>query len=277
MLAESLVFVVSPSSVASEYCAAEFAPRGNAASGSSRSRSAAPTRGRPAGAPRAELDLVPRERRPRGGARRHSRGARHRPRLGSRAHALLVRAIDSDARSTSLLLRGKDLAEAERVLAANAGKDPRPTELQVHYLQESRRGARRRQRTLLGGVTIALGVSVVLGVLALLQRNDARICDPEGDLGRARVDVERPSRVAPRPGAPARVSPRTARARARRLAMRSSRRSRGRAASASRSSCEAAPTSAASSSPPTAVRSRPSTPTASFASGTCTLTRQSES
>ncbi|MGZ4314456.1 MAG: toll/interleukin-1 receptor domain-containing protein [Gaiellaceae bacterium] len=74
----------------------------------------------------------------------------------------------------SLLLRGKDLAEQEQVVAANAGTDPGLAELQERYLHESRRSARRRQRTLLSGVTIALAVSIVLGVLALLQRNTAR-------------------------------------------------------------------------------------------------------
>ena len=76
----------------------------------------------------------------------------------SRAHTrLLVRAVEWDERKdASLLLRGRDLEEAERELAANAGNDPRPTELQQRYLHASRRAASRRQRALLGGVTAAL-------------------------------------------------------------------------------------------------------------------------
>ena len=77
------------------------------------------------------------------------------------------------AQDGSLLLRGKDLAEAERVLAANAGKEPRPTELQQQYLHASRRAATRRQRALLAGVTVALGVAIALGIASLLQRNTA--------------------------------------------------------------------------------------------------------
>ena len=174
--AESLVFVVSPSSLESEYCAAELRHAGE------RGKRIVPIAiddARPEDAPPAlrELNWIWR----REGDDREAALAALSTALDTdldwaRAHTrLLVRAVDWDSRKDgSLLLRGKDLAEAERVLAANAGKDPRPTELQVHYLQESRRGARKRQRTLLGSVTIALGVSVVLGVLALLQRNDAR-------------------------------------------------------------------------------------------------------
>src|SRR5262249_55137088 len=62
-----------------------------------------------------------------------------------------------------------DLEAAERELAAKAGKDPRVTELQQRYVQESRRSASRRQRSLLGGVTVALALSLALGVIALLQ------------------------------------------------------------------------------------------------------------
>jgi len=55
----------------------------------------------------------------------------------------------------------------------NAGKDPRPTELQQRYLHAGRRAATRRQRILLGSISLALGVSIALAVLALLQRNTA--------------------------------------------------------------------------------------------------------
>ena len=87
-----------------------------------------------------------------------------------------MRAVEWDARRDgSLLLRGRDLEEAERVLAANAGKDPRPTELQQRYVHASRRvGVAAPARRCSAGVTSALAVSIVLGVVALLQRNDAR-------------------------------------------------------------------------------------------------------
>jgi WD40 repeat protein len=93
----------------------------------------------------------------------------------ARAHTrLLVRAVEWDRRRDgSLLLRGNDLENAVVDLAANAGKQPAPTELQSEYVLASRRAARRRQRVILGSVTLALVVSVALGIVALLQRNAA--------------------------------------------------------------------------------------------------------
>src|SRR5262249_40548763 len=87
---------------------------------------------------------------------------------------LLQRAVEWDKRKdSSLLLRGRDLDEAAEQLAANAGKEPRPTELQSHYVLASRKASSRRQRTLLGGVRVALAVSIGLAVVALLARNTA--------------------------------------------------------------------------------------------------------
>jgi hypothetical protein len=93
----------------------------------------------------------------------------------SRAHTrLLVRAVEWDQRQdASLLLRGKDLREVERQLEASGAKQPRLTELQQRYVRQSRRSAARRQRILFGAVVIALVVSIGLGVLALLQRDTA--------------------------------------------------------------------------------------------------------
>jgi WD40 repeat protein len=85
---------------------------------------------------------------------------------------LLVRAVEWDARrDSSLLLRGRDLEDALQELAANAGKEPVPTELQREYLSASRRASTMRQRVILGSVSLALVVSVSLGIVALLQRN----------------------------------------------------------------------------------------------------------
>ncbi len=95
----------------------------------------------------------------------------------TREHArLLVRAVewDKNKRNASFLMRGSDLQSAERELATGAAKDPQPTELHSAYVLESRRAATRRQRLLLGGVSIALAVAIGLGILSLLQRNDAR-------------------------------------------------------------------------------------------------------
>ncbi len=90
---------------------------------------------------------------------------------------LLERAEEWDhhQRDQSFLLRGSDLSEAERWLAEQgAHKEPQPTPLQTAYLLASRRGATRRQRLTIGAGAVALVVSVVLGLLALLQRNEAQ-------------------------------------------------------------------------------------------------------
>ena len=64
---------------------------------------------------------------------------------------LLVRAVEWDERrDSSLLLRGRDLEDAQEQLAANAGKEPVPTELQRAYVLASRRTSTRRQRVILG-------------------------------------------------------------------------------------------------------------------------------
>ncbi len=85
---------------------------------------------------------------------------------------LLVRAVEWDERrDSSLLLRGRDLEDALQATAANAGKEPVPTELQREYLLASRRASSRRQRLVLGSVSLALAVSVGLGIVALVQRN----------------------------------------------------------------------------------------------------------
>ena len=71
------------------------------------------------------------------------------------------------------MLSGSELESAEQWLARGSKRGPEPTELQKAYVLASRLRATRRQRHLLGGVTIALVVALVLGGLALLQRNNA--------------------------------------------------------------------------------------------------------
>ena len=89
---------------------------------------------------------------------------------------LLVRATewDKEGRDRSLLLHGSDLASAEAALAAwREGNEPAPTSLQHEYVAAGRRGSARRTRALLAASFVALAISVVLGVLALLERNRA--------------------------------------------------------------------------------------------------------
>jgi hypothetical protein len=93
-----------------------------------------------------------------------------------RAHTrLLVRAIEWDerGRDKSFLLRGRDLREAEEWLAQGAAKEPRPTELQAEYIFAGRRAAASRQRATLGAVTLGLIVAVMLALVAWGQRNVA--------------------------------------------------------------------------------------------------------
>lgn len=88
---------------------------------------------------------------------------------------LMVRALewDAGARHSSSLLRGPELAAAERWLAEGLGKDRGPTDLQQAYLLAGRRAAARRQRTL-GIVSLAIAaISLVLVVFALISRSDA--------------------------------------------------------------------------------------------------------
>jgi len=88
---------------------------------------------------------------------------------------LLVRAKEWDGRQrgASQLLRGSDLTEAESWLAGAGGKEPAPTPLHAQYVLASRRAATRRQRVTIAGVSVALVATVVLAVLALIQRGQA--------------------------------------------------------------------------------------------------------
>ncbi len=92
------------------------------------------------------------------------------------AHArLLVRAVEWDRarRDTSLLLRGSDLRTAESWLTQQGTHRETATPLQGEYILASRRATTRRQRITFAAVAIALVVSIALGVLAVLQRNNA--------------------------------------------------------------------------------------------------------
>jgi TIR domain len=76
-------------------------------------------------------------------------------------------------RDGSYLLRGSDLRDAESWLDDQAGHREAPTAEQVTYITASRRAAARRQQTLLGGVALALLITAVLAVVAVVQRSRA--------------------------------------------------------------------------------------------------------
>ncbi len=88
----------------------------------------------------------------------------------------LVKAIEwkAEERDRSFLLHGSELKAAENWLARTPpDADPSPTTLQSEYVLASRRAAGRRQRTLLGASVVVTVVAVGLGVLALVSRNQA--------------------------------------------------------------------------------------------------------
>lgn len=88
---------------------------------------------------------------------------------------LTLRALqwEQAGRDRSVLLRGSELTDAERWLAAGAGKDRGPTALEQEYLLAARQAASRRQRTLTAAVSGMLVVAVGLLVFALISRERA--------------------------------------------------------------------------------------------------------
>jgi WD40 repeat protein len=86
-----------------------------------------------------------------------------------------VRALEWERknRKPSFALRGEDLTEGEQFIAGAANKSPVPTPLQSEYILASRKDATKRQRQTLVGVTVALVVSIALGVVAFFQRQEA--------------------------------------------------------------------------------------------------------
>src|SRR4051794_12276962 len=88
----------------------------------------------------------------------------------------LVKALEWEAegRDRSFLARGAELGAAERWLGGAHGRQPEPTALHREFLYRSRASATRRLRALAGAMAVLLAIAVVLGVLALDQRNSAR-------------------------------------------------------------------------------------------------------
>jgi len=88
---------------------------------------------------------------------------------------LQLRALEweRNGHENSYLLRGKDLDLAEQWLSRAAEKHPQPTALQTQYVLAGRRADSRRQRLAFGAVVVGLVVTVVLAILAWTQRNQA--------------------------------------------------------------------------------------------------------
>jgi WD40 repeat protein len=88
---------------------------------------------------------------------------------------LTVRANEwaSEGRDRSFLLRGRDLRDALRWYADAGTHKESPTPTQLEYVMASRHEAARRQRLGFAAVSAALGVAIVLAIFALVQRSDA--------------------------------------------------------------------------------------------------------
>jgi hypothetical protein len=77
----------------------------------------------------------------------------------------LARRWNEHQRSSSLLLRGQDVSDAEQWLIRQPREAPRPTELHGAYILTSRKVATRRQRlTLLGSVAATVVLAILAGV-----------------------------------------------------------------------------------------------------------------
>lgn len=86
---------------------------------------------------------------------------------------LQVRALEWDRKKDpSLLLRGSDLRNAAKMIAANEKKDPIPSHLQKLYLEYSRRSERLRLTTYFSAA-VTLFIMVFLSLAALSQRQEA--------------------------------------------------------------------------------------------------------
>jgi WD40 repeat protein len=87
---------------------------------------------------------------------------------------LLVAATrwENEGREKSFFLRGRALAEAEAWQLKGLETPPQPTRLQAEFIVASRQAATRRQRTTLTAISVALGVTLLLAVVAIYQRNE---------------------------------------------------------------------------------------------------------
>jgi WD40 repeat protein len=87
---------------------------------------------------------------------------------------LQVKALEWKAgQDQSLLLRGKELQEAEKQLAGVGQKDPQPTDLQRDYVLKSRQAAERQRRITTFVSAVGIALLAMLAVIALVQAGRA--------------------------------------------------------------------------------------------------------
>ncbi|HEY7342641.1 MAG TPA: TIR domain-containing protein [Ktedonobacterales bacterium] len=84
--------------------------------------------------------------------------------------SLLVRSRQWEAgkKDRSLVLRGKELTEAEQWLAKGVDIQPAPTPLQTQFITASRRATTRRQRTTTGVLAASTSIFLILSIVSLL-------------------------------------------------------------------------------------------------------------
>ncbi len=85
-----------------------------------------------------------------------------------------ARRWDERKRTSALLLRGQDIAAAEKWVITRPREAPRPTELHGEYIHASRRGATSRARLAIVGAMVVALVSGGLAIWAHYQRMQAR-------------------------------------------------------------------------------------------------------
>lgn len=96
--------------------------------------------------------------------------------LKRRHTRLLVRAREWQAHRNhpSLLLRGKDLQEAQEWQVKSSGSELLPTPLHSQFILASSRNQSRRQLQTIAAITVALLLTILLSLFAWNQRNAAR-------------------------------------------------------------------------------------------------------
>lgn len=81
---------------------------------------------------------------------------------------------DLKNKTSALLLRGVEIAEAEQWLSTRPREAPAPTDLQRSYILASRSAAARRSRYWVTGSTIAAAIAIALALTAFFERQVAR-------------------------------------------------------------------------------------------------------
>jgi len=86
---------------------------------------------------------------------------------------VLARRWEQNGEDRSITLRGQELQQAEAWLAGAADKQPTVTSLHARFITRSRQAVSRRQRLTLAAVSTALLITLVLAVVAIMQREIA--------------------------------------------------------------------------------------------------------